>query len=281
MLISALLFTMQSVTPGVYTPEPIGLQTPPLRAEQPQRPEPGSIEQALADRFNACLDLAIDDPIGGIISANEWLGEGGAYHAYHCLGFAHSRQQQWLQAANAFEKAARGAQQAGDMVRSANLWAQGGNAALANGNPLQAISFFDSALAATTLPKDKRGELHLDRARALVVHGWLEDAATEFTKVHELVPEDPLGWLLSATLARRQGNLERALADITVAATLAPQDADIALEAGNIAVKSGDYAAARKNWQQAVAIKKNSQAANTAREYLLRLDALEAEATTP
>ncbi|WP_164118361.1 tetratricopeptide repeat protein [Sphingorhabdus sp. Alg239-R122] len=280
MLVSALLFTLQSVTPGVYTPEPIGQQTPP-RAEQPiAPPAPGSIEQVLEDRFNLCMDKAVEDPSSAIIEANIWMGEGGSFHARHCIAFAYSRQQNWNLATAEFEKAAREAAGIND-PRAGNLWAQAGNAALAGGNALRAISFFDTALARSDLSDAKRGEIHLDKARALVAQGLADNAAAEFARVHELVPEDPLGWLLSATLARRQGNLERALADITVAATLAPQDADIALEAGNIAVSSGDYAAARKNWQQAVAIKKDSQAANTAREYLLRLDALEAEAATP
>ena len=128
------------------------------------------------------------------------------------------------------------------------------------------------------LTGQKRGEVHLDRARALVAAGRIDEARDEFGKVHELVPEDPLGWLLSATLARRTDNLGRALADITVAAKLAPRDADIALEAGNIAVSSGDYAGARRNWEQAVAINKDSRAANTARDYLLRLSELETSA---
>ncbi len=276
MFISALLLTIQSVTPGVFVPEPIGPQTPPPRTQRKAPPAAGSIEQILQDRFNLCMDKAVEDPASAIVDANIWMGEGGSFHARHCLAFAYTRQNSWGLATAEFEKAAREAAGMGD-ARAANLWAQAGNAAVAGGETLQAISFFDAALAREDLVGAKRGEVHLDKARALVASGRAEDARAEFVKVHELAPEDPLGWLLSATLARRLGDMERALADIKVAAKLAPQDSDVALEAGNIAVRSGDYASARKNWQQAVAIKKDSQAANTAREYLLRLDKLESE----
>ncbi len=277
MILSALLLAAQSVTPGVYQPEPIGPAVPQKRPEQVRKsPETGGIEQAQMDRFNVCMDQAVEDPATGIVEANVWLGEGGIYHARHCLAFAYSRQQNWTLAVSEFVKAAREAAGYGD-VRAANLWAQAGNAALAGGEPLRAISFLDSALAVDGLSGQKRGEVHLDRARALVAAGRTDDAQAEFAKVHELVPEDPLGWLLSATLARRTGNLKRAVADIAVATRLAPQDADIALEAGSIAVRSGDFAAARRNWTQAVAIHKDSQASNSAREYLIQLDRIEVE----
>ena len=163
-------------------------------------------------------------------------------------------------------------------VRSANLWAQAGNAALAGEQYLRAISFFDTVIAGGALTGQKLGEAHLDKARALVALNRTEDAKAEFAAVHELVPQDPLGWLLSATLARREGDLQTALSHIAEAAKLAPQDADIALEAGNIAVSSGDYAGARTNWQQAVAIAPDGEAAAAAHKYLAQLEDIEKQA---
>ena len=222
-------------------------------------------------RFDACIDLAIDDPASGVVAANEWLIEGGTYFARHCLGFAHAHQQRWDAAEKAFVEAARAAMAAKD-DRAGNLWTQAGNAALAGGSPQAALSHFDAALAQATASGLALGEIHLDRARALVALGNLDAARAEFDIVHKVVPEDPLGWLLSATLARRQGDLTRAQADIAVAAKLASRDSDVALEAGNIAVEAGDYGAARRNWQQAVAIAPDSKAAATARDQLGRLD---------
>lgn len=239
------------------------MQTAPLAGSMPP-------DQA---RFDACIDLAIDDPAGGVVAANEWLIEGGTYFARHCLGFAYARQQRWEAAESAFVEAAKAAMTAKDS-RAGNLWAQAGNAALAGGNPQAALSHFDAALAQATVSGLDLGEIHLDRARALVALDNLDAARAEFDMVHKIVPEDPLGWLLSATLARRQGNLTRAQADIAVAAKLASRDSDVALEAGNIAVAAGDYDTARRNWQQAAAIEPGSAAATTALEQLERLDAV-------
>ncbi|MEO1046609.1 MAG: tetratricopeptide repeat protein [Pseudomonadota bacterium] len=222
-------------------------------------------------QFNRCLDIAIDDPSSGVANANEWLTTGGSYFARHCLGFAYVRQQRWQAAAIAFAQAANAAQSAGDK-RAANLWTQAANAALAGSQFDDALSYIDSALAQGTLTGQMRGEAHLDRARILVAMKRLEDARGDFAQVQKLVPEDPLGWLLSATLERRLDNLERARADIQVALSLGPEDPDILVEAGAIAILSGDLAAARKAWEQVVTINAPGPARVSAQDYLRQLD---------
>ena len=282
MLIPALLLMMQSATPGVYEPDRIDpqvLQQQPRRQDQTQVPKPDvRADTATEDRFDQCLTQANSDPASGVVTANGWLSASGGYFARHCLGFAYARQANWPLATSEFEKAASEAGAAGDPMRSANLWAQAGNAALAGEQYLRAISFFDTVIAGGALTGQKLGEAHLDKARALVALNRTEDAKAEFAAVHELVPQDPLGWLLSATLARREGDLQTALSHIAEAAKLAPQDADIALEAGNIAVSSGDYAGARTNWQQAVAIAPDGEAAMAAQKYLAQLEDVEKQA---
>ena len=125
------------------------------------------------------------------------------------------------------------------------------------------------------------GELHLDRARALVVAGQTDAAEIALAEAHKLAPEDPLAWLLSATLARRLGKLERAQADIDIAARLAPRDPEVALEAGNIAASAGKYDVARRNWTQAIEIRPEGPIARTARGHLSELDRAEAETAAP
>jgi Flp pilus assembly protein TadD len=85
------------------------------------------------------------------------------------------------------------------------------------------------------------------------------------------VPADPLGWLLSATLARKAGDLVRAQSDIAEAAIRSPDDASVALEAGNIAVLSGRDDAARTAWEAAIKLSPNSPSAKAATESLARL----------
>lgn len=228
-------------------------------------------------QFNQCLDLAIDDPASGVGNANEWLTLGGGYFARHCLGFAYVRQQRWDAAATAFAQAANDAQSQGDR-RATNLWTQAANAALAADQPTEGLSYINSALAQGTLTGDRLGEAYLDRARILVALNRLEDARSDFAQVQALVPEDPLGWLLSATLERRLDNLERAGADISVALSLGPEDPDILVEAGSIAALSGNFPAARKAWEQVVAIDAPGPARVSAKDYLRQLDEIAPDA---
>jgi tetratricopeptide (TPR) repeat protein len=225
-------------------------------------------------RFDACMDMATDDPASGIVAANEWLIGGGGYFARHCLGFAYAKDGRWSAAADSFVSAARDAELAHDK-RAANLWTQAGNAALASGDATLALTYFDAAMAQGVSAGLLLGELHLDRARALVIANRPDDAEAAFAQAHKLVPEDPLAWLLSATLARRQGKLERAQADIDIAARLAPRDPEVALEAGNIAASAGKYDIARRNWNQAIEIKPDGPIAKTARAHLTQLDEAE------
>jgi len=225
-------------------------------------------------RFDECIDMATDDPPSGVVAANDWLIAGGGYFARHCLGFAYAKDGRWGAAADSFVSAARDAERAHD-TRAANLWAQAGNAALASGNADVALTYFDAAMAQGISAGLLLGELHVDRGRALVVAGRPNEAEAAFAEAHKLVPEDPLAWLLSATLARRQGRLDRAQADIDIAATLAPRDPEVALEAGNIAASAGRYDIARRNWDQAIAIRPDGPVARTARGHLAALGAAE------
>lgn len=222
-------------------------------------------------RFNQCLDRAIDDPLGAIDGANKWLADGGSYFARHCLAFAYSRQQRWLSSAQSFALAAEEARTASDN-RAANLWLQAANAALAGSQPSTSLSYIDSAIATGILEGQALGLAHLDRARALVALEQLQAARAEFVLVQQYAPNDPLGWLLSATLERRLGNLERALADINVAVSIVPGDPDTLLEAGVIAAVSGDYEKARELWTKVSQQLQPSIARLTARQYLKQLD---------
>jgi Tfp pilus assembly protein PilF len=221
--------------------------------------------------FNQCLDSAVDDPLTGVDTANKWLSVGGSYFARHCLAFAYSRQKRWLLSSEAFAKAAQEAGQAGD-ERTANLWVQAANAALAGNQPSTALAHLDSAIASNILQGQALGLAHLDRARALVALEQLQAAQAEFTLVQKYAPDDPLGWLLSATLERRLDNLERAASDINVALSIVPQDADVMLEAGVIAALTGDYDAAKTYWNSITAQTRPSAAKLSARQYLKQLE---------
>lgn len=224
-------------------------------------------------RFDACADLARRDPAAAIAEAEAWRVARGGVPARHCLGLAYSSQSRWASAATAFEQAAREADAAKD-GRAANLWVQAGNARLAGAEPAAARIAFDAAIARGVLAGDRLGEAHLDRARAAVALNDLPAARADLDQAVKLAPADPLGWLLSATLARRMNDLVRAQADIAEAAKRSPDDGSVALEAGNIAIASGAPEAAKVAWQGAV---RNQPASDAGKAAALALAALEAD----
>jgi Tfp pilus assembly protein PilF len=62
----------------------------------------------------------------------------------------------------------------------------------------------------------------------------LPAARTDLDEALKLVPGDPMGWLLSATLARRQGDKARAEKDIAEALRLAPHEEAVIAESAAI-----------------------------------------------
>ncbi len=226
-------------------------------------------------RLGECLDLAGADPVTAVVRANEWIGGNGGAPAFQCLGLAEAGSGRWDRAEAAFVKAALIAQEA-DGADEANLWMQAGNAALAGGQGATALTHLDRAVATGTLTGKALGEVELDRARALVSAGRSDDASAALAEAVTLVPQDPLAWLLSATLARRSGDLGKAASDIGFAKALAPEDPAVLLEQGNIAALSGDEATARVQWQRVAKLAPGSPQAEAATQQLARLGTAQA-----
>jgi len=219
-------------------------------------------DPAVQERLTECMTAAANSPEKGEAVAVRWRSEGGGYRARQCLGVAYANQERWAAAASAFEDAAREAENARE-PRAADYWAQAGNAWLASGDAAKAKSALDAALAAGTLAGQPLGEAYLDRGRARVASGDLEGARADLDRALEYAPDDPLGWLLSATLARRVNDIRRAKNDIDEALRRSPDDASVQLEAGNVAVVMGDRETARAAWQRVIELAPGSpQAAN-------------------
>jgi tetratricopeptide (TPR) repeat protein len=227
---------------------------------------------AQEQRFANCVALIDSDPAKAIAAAGVWRIEGGGALARQCLGLAYAAQGRWLPAATAFEQAAQQAEKDRD-GRAGYLWAQTGNAALAGGDAAKARSAFDAALASGAVKDAEAGEVHLDRARAFVALRDTKSARIDIDDALKLIPSDPLGWLLSATLARRTGDLDRAQTDIGEALKRSPDDAAVALEAGNIAAMAGAPDAARMAWEAAVKNAPNSDAGKAAASALKQFGA--------
>ena len=236
--------------------------------------------QSDEDKFRACLHLVDKDPEAAIAMAGQWRVAGSLVMARQCLGMAYAASQRWDSAMTAFEQSAQAAEANKD-ARAAGLWVQAGNAALAAKDAVKARGYFDAAIILGTLNGPEAGEARLDRARALVATNDLPRARTDLDAALGLVPADPLAWLLSAALARRMGDLVRAQNDIGEAAKRAPDDASIALEAGNIAAMAGQEEAAKTAWQAAQRLQPNGPQGQAAARALAQFAAPAAESSPP
>lgn len=266
------LALLQSVGPNPRVP-----MTDPMLEEPAPRPktgvpsaapaQPQAVRASDEEQYRRCADLAKANPEGAVTSANEWLVRGGGLFARQCLGLAYSGLERWEPAATAFEQAASEAEINRD-PRGADFRVQAGNAWLAVGNAAKARSAFDSALASTALTEEMRGEVHLDRARAVKALGDKPAARADVDKALALVPQDPLAWYLSSALALEERQLARAQDDIAKAVELAPDNADLLVFAGNVAGISGEEQAAKGLYARAIKVQPGSDAAKAAQAAL-------------
>ncbi|WP_084582754.1 tetratricopeptide repeat protein [Sphingomonas azotifigens] len=224
-------------------------------------------------RFTKCMDMATGDPAAAVDEAVKWRSDKGGMFARQCLAVAYANQGRWASAATAFEEAAGEAEAAKDGPRAATYWTQAGNAWLAAKQPPKARAAINAALASGQLKGLALGEAYLDRARAAVAAGESAGARADIDVAIAKAGDDPLAWLLSATLARRMNDLPRAQKDIAEAVKRAGDDAAVQLEAGNIAAASGDEAGAKTAWNKVLAAAPGSPQASAARAALAQFGA--------
>jgi tetratricopeptide (TPR) repeat protein len=229
------------------------------------------------DRLTVCEATARRDPATAVVDASAWLAESaGVDRSFpqQCLGLAYVSLLRWKAAEEAF-MAAHDARPESDSGGRARLAAMAGNAALAENRYQAARERFEMAQREALAAGDRAlaGDIATDRAQALVGLGLLGDAAAVLADARRDAPQSSDAWLLSATLARRQGKLADAQAQIETAAALAPADPAVGLEAGVIAALGGRDEAARQSFNSVLSLAPNSPQAATARGYLAQLAA--------
>ena len=235
---------------------------------------PATVEE---DRLTLCLGEATSDPSNAIVTASTWLAEAhdAAERSFpqQCLGMAYTRLLRWSAAEQAFLDARNGTLEWNQTVRG-RLAAMAGNSALAEGRAEDALASFTLAEQDAAKAGDKllAGEVQVDRSRALVALDHTAEADAALANARRDAPQNSDAWLLSATLARRTGDLERAQGQIATAAGLDPTNPLIGLEAGVIAVLGGRDDAARQSWQSVIELAPDSAEAKTARGYLKQLE---------
>lgn len=262
--------------PRPVSPVPLELQNRTRRqASPPPSPLLPATPLPLSERLRTCLVEANTAPANALTTANGWrAGRFGAdaAPALLCLGTAQANLQLWEEAETSFI-AARDGLPAENGPGRAGLGAMAGNAALAAGAHARALGLLDAARAQAGSDKALLATITLDRARALVALKRDGEAADALAEARAAAPADAEGWLLSATLSRRTGNLPQAQRQIEEASRLSPLDPEVGLEAGVIAVLSGREAAARRSWQSVIAMAPDSEAAKTAKGYIAQLEA--------
>lgn len=224
-----------------------------------------------AKRYDGCVRAIPTDAAAAQEFALQWQSKGGGLPARHCLGLAQLELGNHAAAAQTFARAAQAAETQ-KAPQAADFWGQAGNAALLAGDAKGAVGYFNSAIvAAGEFAPIRTANLLIDRARAQVELANLPAARADLDRATALAPNEPTGWLLTATLARRQNDLARAKADIARAASLAPADPDIQFEQGAILAAAGDLAAARTQWDALVKSAPGTPAAELASRALAGL----------
>ena len=227
------------------------------------------------DRLQLCIERAGKDPASSLAEASAWVAAAkGANRSkpLECLGQIYTVLLRWDAAEGAFAEAA-GVTLLDDDARRSALFAQAGNAALAGGHAERALAHLDAAVGVPGIGPLARGQAEIDRGRALVALGRLEDAVAALAAAQRDAPDDADAWLLGATVARRRGDYAAAQRQIEVAGKLAATDPEIGLEAGVIAMLDGREPAARKAWESVMLVAPESKEAETARGYLAQLGA--------
>lgn len=247
----------------------------PMPPAQPSETAP--VPDAVVQRYRQCTELVRSDAERAIALASAWRIDGGGVYARQCLGLAYVALERWAPAAETFEGAARDAAATGD-PRQSDFWVQSGNAWVAAAEPARAVTAFAAALSAPGLTDELKGEVHLDRARALVALDDTAGARRDLDEALRLVPSDPMAWYLSAAFARRQNDLPRARTDVARAQNLAADNPDILLLAGTIAGQSGNMEEAERLYRRVAEGAPETEAGRQARESLATLREVEVDA---
>lgn len=222
-----------------------------------------------AERYRACAEQARSAPAAAEAEAQRWIVEGGGAPAQHCLGLARLTAGRFAEASAAFEAAARASGE-GKNPRTADLWAQAGNAALLGGDAARARTMLDIALLHSAATDAHHADIRVDHARVAYELGDLAAARADLDAAVATGPLNADALLLSATLARRQERIADATRDIERVALMRPDDPDVLLERGNIAALNGDFAAARMHWKRLLALAPATPQAKAAEDALLR-----------
>lgn len=216
--------------------------------------------------YPVCMAAARTDPEKAFDAAQQWLNVGGGDAARHCEAVALMGMKRYAQAADRFENLAQSTHVEPDT--KGTLLGQAGQAWLLAGNAERARSVLNKALMLD--PDDV--DLYVDYSQALAALGNYAGAAAELDKalVRDPLNADALVFRASARRLLEETALARE--DVERALNLDPGHLEGLLERGILRRLAGDAAGARQDWMWIIHLAPNSEAAESARANLERLD---------
>lgn len=218
------------------------------------------------EEYRTCLVLAKQTPMQGWEEALAWQSLGGGEAARHCAAIALIGLGKHADAATRLETLANESVRE-DQVR-AEMLAQAAQAWLLAGNVTRA----DAAQRGALTLAPGHPDIMLDHAVLLAQVGHYGEAAEVLSAVLRRQPNRVEALTLRASAFRYLDNLPGAEDDVNQALKLDPDFADALLERGMLRRIKGDDAAAREDWLRAIAAAPDSDAADTARANLEKLD---------
>lgn len=234
-----------------------------------------SVSETAKCELGAGIDAA---EVAEIASARAQLVTGNErIAALQCAAMAKADQGLWDEAASGFLEARNAA--GGNLLWQARIGTQRAHALVEAGRVIDARSAFEIAIRDALSGGDTvtAGQIAADQAIAEVAAGDLEAAGQTLAEARSQSPGEYRVWLLSATLARREGDLATAQGHIEKAAELDGIDPEIGLEAGVIAALDGRLDAARASFESVAAQPHAGETGDKARAYLAQLDSMLAE----
>jgi tetratricopeptide (TPR) repeat protein len=257
----ALAFGGSAFAAATPKPPPL-LSAPPA----PDLPGPPRSQEADAQTYQRCMELAARNPAAAQALAESWRAKGGAHPAEHCLAVALIGLKRYNEAARHLETLAQAMVRAPAGLR-AGVLDQAAQAWLLAGNPAHSYTAATGAL--DLKPNDP--DLLVDRAEAAGAAGWFAKAVADLDRVLKADPSRAEALIYRASAYRAEGRLDAALADIGQALKLAPQSVAALLERGNIRRLKGDIEGAQADWIRVAARAPGSAAAADAEANLARL----------
>lgn len=232
--------------------------------------------------YRSCVRMIAHNAAQAFEAAQEWRDYGGGPASQHCLALSLVAQGMYGRAAVVLEDVAAARAPltiAGkpawtlDAAQRTDFLVQAGNAWLIAGKVGKAYSTFNLALAAPVLSDSARGELLIDRSRALAETKDYGAAVADLDRAAEILGARADILTYRASAERASGRLWEAKLNIEHALQLEPENPDALLERGILRYEADDFGGARADWGRVRELVPGTPIADAAAANLAALDA--------